>query len=118
MYEYAATVIGVVDGDSVRLDVDLGFSIRQRMALRLWGIDAPEIVGETRAAGEAARDFLRGLLPVGAKVRITTFKDKGDKYGRLLANVWLSAVPAPDDASVNRRMLDAGHAVAYSGGAR
>lgn len=45
MYEYQAIILQIVDGDTVRLDVDFGFSIRQKMTLRLYGINAPESIG-------------------------------------------------------------------------
>ena len=127
MYQYAATVACVVDGDTVKLDVDLGFSIRQRMTLRLYGINAPEMVGATKVAGEAAKAFLISLLSNGGEVTpggvvspawkpltITTYKDKGDKYGRILADLYTTGANVP----VNQQMIDAGHAVAYYGGAR
>lgn len=118
MYEYAGTVVEVVDGDTVRMDMDLGFSIRQRMALRLYGINAPETVGETRAAGLAAKDFLRTLLLPGMVVTVKTFKDKGDKYGRLLADILNPAYPTVPGVTVNLAMIEAGHASAYFGGKR
>lgn len=124
MYEYAAQVVEVVDGDTIKLDVDLGFSIRQKMTLRLYGIDTPEVVGASKAAGLAAKDFLRRLLadgvqgpdgwpicPVWKRVTIKTFKDKGDKYGRLLALIFVGADPIP----VNDKLVAAGHAKPYFG---
>jgi micrococcal nuclease len=114
MYEYQATVVDVIDGDTVRLDVDLGFSIRQRMALRLYGINAPEMVGATKAAGVLARLFLMAMFPLDGRVTIRTFKDKTDKYGRILADIFTQNDLVP----VSKRMVDAGHAVAYHGGKR
>lgn len=124
MYEYAAQIVDVVDGDTVRMDVDLGFSIRQRMMLRLYGINTPEVVGASKAAGLAAKDFLVTLLsngtqgmaggpvcPIWRRVTIKTFKDKGDKYGRLLALVFIGDDPIP----VNDKLIAAGHAKAYFG---
>jgi micrococcal nuclease len=116
MYEYAAQVVEVVDGDTVRMDVDLGFSIRQRMTLRLYGINTPEVVGTEKTAGLAAKEYLIGLLKGAAPVAqlpviIKTFKDKGDKYGRLLALIFVGADPIP----VNDKMVAAGHAKPYFG---
>jgi len=118
MYEYQATLIEVVDGDTVKLDVNFGFSIRQRMSLRLYGIDAPEMVGATKTAGEAAKAYLILLLNPGVPglpVRLKTFKDKADKYGRILAEIYC---PWDAPSPVNQLMIDAGHAVAYFGGQR
>jgi micrococcal nuclease len=115
MYNYAATAMSVIDGDTVRLDIDLGFGITSRQVVRLMGINAPELHGQPDPEpGRAAKAFLEGVLYVGAKVRVNTFKDKREKYGRLLAAIWIGE----DVTSVNQRMLDAGHAKSYSGGAR
>lgn len=114
MYEYRAQVVEIVDGDTVKLDVDLGFSIRQRMTLRLYGINAPEMVGATRAKGEAARDYLAKLIPADSFVTIRTHKDKSDKYGRILAEIYAPGALTHDTVySVNQAMIDAGHAVPY-----
>ena len=124
MFEYAAKVVDVIDGDTVKLDVDLGFSIRQRMSLRLYGINTPEVVGEQKAAGLAAKLFLTALLSNGSQagpggvicpnwidVTIKTFKDKGDKYGRILALIFVGDDPIP----VNDKLVAVGHAKAYFG---
>lgn len=116
VHEYRATLVDLIDGDSIRLDVDLGFSIRQRMSLRLYGIDTPEIVGASRAAGLAAKDFLYGLLRDSEAgtfrpLTIKTFKDKGDKYGRILALLFVGDDPIP----VNDKLVAAGHAKPYFG---
>lgn len=113
MYEYRARVSSIWDADTVRLDLDLGFGIwTLRQPFRLAGIDAPELGSQE---GRDARDWMRALLPVGAELIAVTIKDRGDKYGRFLAYLHL-----PDDTtvSVNQQLIDAGHAVPYSGGAR
>lgn len=62
------------DGDTFRADVDLGAdTFKRRMPVRLEGLDAPEVRSADpaeREAGKAARDFLRGLLPVGTAVEL------------------------------------------------
>ncbi len=113
MYEYRARVASVHDADSVRLDVDLGFGIwTAKRAFRLAGIDAPEL---GTPEGLAARDWLRALLPVGSQLIAITQRDAGDKYGRMLATLYL-----PDEPiwSVNEQLIESGHAKPYDGGAR
>lgn len=95
-----------------------------RFAVRLRGIDAPELKGSgpaERAAAVAARDALAGLL-LG---RAVALRNRGaEKYGRLLADVYLPGAPASAhdgaaaDLFVNQWMLENRHAVAYDGGAK
>jgi len=108
MYEYFAQTVGVIDGDSCHLDVDLGFGIRQKMTIRLFGINTPELVGAESAAGKEAKSFLESLIG-GKKILIRTHKDRREKYGRLLAEIY---VPG-DEQSVNDKMIVAGHAKPY-----
>lgn len=105
MYEYRASVTRVVDGDTVYLDVDLGFEVRFSIKTRLHGINSPEM---NTAAGKAARAHLVSLLPDGCEVLVRTFKDRQGKYGRYLVQIFTA-----DAVSVNQRMLADGHAVEY-----
>lgn len=122
MYEYRAAVEDVHDGDTIRVTIDLGFSIKQEhVTLRLYGINAPELRTRNAAgvlvdnpAGVAARDFLASLIPVGSQVYLRTVKDRTEKYGRYLSNVWPGLfVSTPTVGSVNQVMVDTGHAVEY-----
>ncbi|WP_424519579.1 thermonuclease family protein [Rubrivirga sp.] len=112
-YRYRATVASVYDGDTFRADVDLGFSVwTKNVSFRMFGIDTPEIRGgtaATKAAGIAARDRLRELMPVGASILIDS--TKAGKYGRYLADVFLDLEDGP--LHVNQVLLDEGHAVPY-----
>jgi micrococcal nuclease len=104
-YTYRAIVVSVYDGDTIRADIDLGFGFwAKRRPLRLKGIDAPEMRGDTLEAGRAARDFLRSLV-FGKEVVIETFS--AGKYGRWLADVYVEGRHAND------LMLVAGHARLY-----
>lgn len=113
MYDYRAVVRSVHDGDSLRVDIDLGFGIwTSNQALRLYGLDAPEL---GTAEGSAARDWLRLILPVGTRVAIRTEKDRGDKYGRWLATVRNEL----GENTVNELAIAMGHAKPWDGqGAR
>jgi micrococcal nuclease len=106
MYDYSATVVSVHDGDTATFDIDLGFRIFSRSALRFYGIDAPELSTEK---GKAARAHLKDVLPVGQKVRLVTTRNEFDKYGRYLATVYL------EDMNLNEALVDAGFAKAWSG---
>ncbi len=105
MYQYKATVMRVVDGDTVDLNVDLGFRVTVTDRFRLYGIDAPELKYPTYDAGKAAALWLTELLPAGTAVTVETYKPATDKYGRWLATLHL------DGANVNTALVDAGHAI-------
>ena len=89
MYEYKGSVISVYDGDTVRADLDLGLSTwRRNETLRLFGINTPELRGDTREAGLIARDALAAKV-LGQKVIINTIQDNKEKWGRYLATIEL-----------------------------
>lgn len=114
IYEYKATVDRVVDGDTVWLDVDLGFRVRAKIEFRLYGINTPETVGTTRAAGLAAKAELLRLLALGP-LRIVTYKDgRVDKYGRWLATLFVDAPDSPvGGLNVNDALVAGGFAVTF-----
>ena len=89
LFNYRAFVTGVYDGDSITIDIDLGFNNwMKNQKVRLFGINTPEIRGEERPDGLVARDRLRELI-LDKEIVITSYKDKSGKYGRWLATVFL-----------------------------
>ena len=107
MYEYRAFVRKVYDGDTITVDIDLGFDVVLKdQKIRLTKINAPEVRGEQRPEGLKSRDALRDKI--GNKwIRIKTQKDKKGKYGRWLGALWL------DDECVNDWLLKEGYAKEY-----
>lgn len=102
LYWYKAVCIEVYDGDTITVDIDLGCKIWIRMEkIRLYGINTPEIRGEERDSGLVSRDYLRDRI-LGKKVMIKTHRDKGGKYGRLLADVFI------DNTHINMELVDKG----------
>jgi len=91
MYEYKATVKRIIDGDSLILDIDLGFYMfMNETKIRLYGLDTPEMTSEDpllRLQAIMATRYLFDNLKVGDKVTIKTVLDKREKYGRLLATI-------------------------------
>lgn len=109
-YTYRAEIVNVVDGDTVDVEVDLGFSATLKMRCRLWGINAPEMRGASAEAGREAKARLRYLIETGGNVlTIKTHKDRQDKYGRYLAELCIAGSPR----TINQQMVDEGHAVPY-----
>ena len=109
LFHYNALVQSVYDGDTCRVDIDLGLGIWLRNEkLRLVRINAPELTGSEKAAGLASRDFLRELID-GKEIIIETVKDQRGKYGRYLAEIWIQQ--ASCWVNVNDALVAAGHAV-------
>lgn len=103
-YEYFAKVSRVIDGDTIEVTLDLGFSILLGpKSLRLAGLNAPELRDSDPLIKERAREVMafvaQRLLPgrtSGPAVKVETEKPSADdKYGRLLGTVWYEAPPPP-----------------------
>jgi micrococcal nuclease len=114
MYTYKAEVIRVIDGDTVVLNIDLGFKIHHITPCRLAGINAPEMNAKdekVRAAAVASKEFLSGLLLEGMEV--TIISKKLDKYGRPVVDF----LPhyTNEIYRINELMIKSGHAVIYKG---
>jgi micrococcal nuclease len=113
MYEYRATVVSVVDGDTVKLDIDLGFNVTLHgTSVRLMGINAPET---TTAEGRVAKTYLTELIPPGTSLVLKSYKDKTEKYGRILGTLLINESLGHKIAggSINTEMLSKGYAVSY-----
>jgi len=110
MYTYKATIIDVYDGDTATAVVDLGMRISTIIRIRFNGINTPEVRGDGKEAGMIARDRVRNLI-LGKEVVIKTYKDKQEKYGRWLADVYLPN----EETSINQLLVSEGLAVAYIG---
>jgi endonuclease YncB( thermonuclease family) len=109
MYEYAAEITRVVDGDTVHARVDLGCDVRLDMTIRLYGINAPEL---NTAGGLEAKEFVeREVARVAGKVLVRTHKDRKEKFGRYLADIW-TGNPATEN-SLNQQLVVDGLAVVY-----
>lgn len=104
-YQYNAKVIRIVDGDTIVLDVDLGFSVNVREKFRLAHINAPE--KSDKEGWAKATNRLSKLLPLNESCSVKSLGQ--DKYGRWLAEIHCA------DIYVNQIMLAEGLAVAYDG---
>ena len=112
MYEYKATVKRVIDGDSLVLDIDLGFYMAMNETkIRLYGLDTPEMNSDDpllRLQAVLATRYLYDNLPVGSKVIIKTILDKREKYGRLLATIFTK-----EGLNINEGLLENKLAISY-----
>ena len=119
MYEYKCKVVKVVDGDTVDVDIDLGFGVWLRdERVRIMGIDTPESRTSDKVEkvfGLAAKKRLKELLKNGAVLKTQVNKDGEDmkgKFGRILGDFMVG------DEMVTDIMIQEGHCVAYFGGSK
>jgi micrococcal nuclease len=119
MFEYRATVLKVVDGDTVDVDIDLGFGIVLKdERVRVMGIDTPESRTSDKVEdlfGEAAKARVKELLSGDVILKTEVNKDGEDmkgKFGRILGDFIVG------DRMLTDILIEEGHAVAYFGGSK
>jgi micrococcal nuclease len=116
MFEYyVKKVTKVVDGDTIDVEIDLGFDISFSSRVRLAGIDTPESRTTDKmekALGLEAKAYLKREIESAKTVVIKTEKmDSSEKYGRILGWVFLDG----SKVSMNEKMIEDGHAWGYLG---
>lgn len=113
-YNYQVDVISVYDGDTLTVNVDLGFSMTlNKLKIRLTGVDTAEMKSTDEALKKkatAARDFIREQV-LNKRVLLECYGQ--DKYGR-----WLGKIFAPDGTCLNEELIKRGFAYAYDGGTK
>lgn len=88
-YVYRAELVRVIDGDTVVMNIDLGFGVwMHNQSLRLLDVEAPEVRGAEKAEGLKWSAKLRDLLKDRSEIVVQTVKDKKEKYGRYLVVIW------------------------------
>jgi len=115
MYHYKVKKIEkIIDGDTLDVSIDLGFNLTIIQRVRLKGINAAETrtkdVAE-KERGMAAKVWLEEQLSRKGEWIIETYKDKEDKYGRILGTLYLVG----DSVTINEWMINEGIAGPYSG---
>jgi micrococcal nuclease len=123
MYEYKARVIRVVDGDTVDVDIDLGFGIwLNNERVRIMGIDTPESRTRDKIEkqfGLAAKKRLKELLKTYCTLKTqvsSNGEDMKGKFGRILGDFQVYDDKKDSYRPVSQVLIDEGHAVAYYGG--
>jgi micrococcal nuclease len=116
MYEYhVKKVTNVVDGDTIDVEIDLGFDISFSSRVRLAGIDTPESRTTDKAEkvlGLEAKEYVKSKIKDAKDVVIKTEKmDSSEKYGRILGWLFLDG----SKVSVNEQMIADGYAWGYLG---
>ena len=112
---YVKKVSKVVDGDTIDVDIDLGFDISFSSRVRLAGIDTPESRTTDKmekALGLESKEYLKKAIDSSKSVVIKTEKmDSSEKYGRILGWVFLDG----SEVSINQKMINEGYAWGYMG---
>jgi len=116
MYQYRAIVLKVIDGDTVDVDLDLGFDVWLRnQRIRLYGIDTPESRTrdkEEKKFGLLAKHFVQEHCPEGSEIIVQTHKDDArGKFGRILGELLVSN----GELNLNEYMIFKHMAVRYFG---
>ena len=113
MYKYRCIIVRVVDGDTVDVDIDLGFGIwLKKQRIRLFGVDTPESRTrdlEEKKYGLLAKEFVKSYLQKDSEQIFQTKTDERGKFGRILGEF------VADDTTVNQLLIDTHNAVAYHG---
>jgi micrococcal nuclease len=114
MYEYNCKVVRIIDGDTVDVDIDLGFDVwLTKQRIRLFGVDTPE--SRTRDMvekkfGILAKNFVKGRLPVASmQVLRTRLDDSRGKFGRILGEFVM------EDTTLNQLLIVTNNGVPYFG---
>lgn len=110
-YTYRATLDRVVDGDTIDVDIDVGFDIVVRKRLRFLEIDTEELRDrdqERRSLAKLAKERVEQVLGMADKIYVQTKMDSTGKYGRLLCYVWYEV--NGNTMCLNEQLLNEGYA--------
>lgn len=116
-YIYPAKLVNVVDGDTIDVDLDLGFNIvLKKIRVRLLDYNAPECKGEEFKLGNIAKESLKKVLDC-SKIYVST--TKSDVFGRWLAHVYFEKYISPDVGftvvHLNSYLVESGYGVKWDG---
>ena len=113
MYEYKVAIARVVDGDTVDVNIDLGFGVwLHKERVRIYGIDTPESRTrdlEEKKYGLAAKEFVKNFVKGYSVILRTEKYDAKGKFGRILGDIMV------DKVSLSETMISKHHAVPYYG---
>ena len=119
MYEYKCKIVKIIDGDTVDVDIDLGFGVwLHKERIRLYGIDTPESRTrdlEEKKYGLKAKKLVETFMPVGSIQTLITEKDKSGKFGRILGKFRVHEPHLDRYIILNDFMVDNHYAVEYNG---
>jgi micrococcal nuclease len=107
-FVYDAHVMNIVDGDTYDVTIDLGMNVFHKTRIRLKDYDAPEIYGVSKDSDEYKQGIIAKQYAItqllGKNVIIKTYKDKREKYGRYLADIFIRLEDGSYASFANRLM--------------
>jgi micrococcal nuclease len=119
MHQYRCIMIKIIDGDTVDVDIDLGFGVwLKKQRIRFYGLDTPESRtsdAEEKKYGFAAKEFVQSYLEVGTQQKLITIKDATGKFGRILGRFEVYNQETDSFMMLDEIMISKHHAVAYFG---
>ena len=100
-YCYPIEIVSVYDGDTITVNIDLGFGVElKKQKIRLYGINTPEVRGSSRDLGIISRDYVREKI-LDKNIMLQSIKDKKGKYGR-----WLGIVLMEEEkVNLNKELI-------------
>ena len=122
MYQYRCKIVKIIDGDTVDVDIDLGFGIWMRNErVRVHGIDTPESRTRDKVEkkfGLLAKDFVKKTIPVGSMQMLVTEKPGDEakgKFGRILGKFKIYDHKTDSEMFMGDIMIREGYAAPYHG---
>lgn len=120
LYTYNIIIKKIVDGDTIRVDIDLGFDMWLfNQSIRLYGIDAPESRTTDlteKKFGMASKKYIEEILPIGSKQLMISAEYQSDKFSRILAKILIRSEEKPHTfVNLNEMLIDNHLAVKYDG---
>lgn len=110
-YCYDAKVVSIYDGDTITVEIDLGFNVITKQKIRFYGVNTFEIRGEEREKGLLAKQFVVDRIK-DKKIKLYTIKDKTGKYGRYLGIIYYNDMDNKE-VNLNLELIENNHGVLY-----
>ena len=107
LYHYKSKMYNIVDGDTIDIELDLGFTIHYIERFRIYGINAWEKRGPDKQKGLLSKSRVAELLPIGSSMVTKTFRDTKGKYGRYIGDIFIPNNPK----TLSQILVEEGHAV-------
>jgi len=104
MYQYSGTILGIEAGDTINVDIDLGFKVHKVIKVKLAEVNMPEAQERKKSTGHIASTFLMSMIPPGTTVKLRSEKEQ-DRYA-----AWVYVSIDGSDLNINKEMIKSGYA--------